>query len=359
MVPVRVNASIGLSKVTPQNLDSECKKIWAIRDSSYAPDLMMDLSIVRTAPEPWEMIRDDFGCPVGILPHYLCFDKHKGIDPTLLLARVHRLIDGGIGFITIHVSPTLELFRSATELRATPITSRGGSIIIRDMLLTNRTESVYVEIFDAIAIAAAHSGVVVNLGAAFRSSCIADGMDAVTLNELDIQEGYIRRARDLGASVVLEGPGHLTLSQAKQYVEHVASLDVPIMPLGPMVTDAFPSVDHITNAIGASFITAHAKGGIINTVTRVEHTGGVPNTRLILEALAAARVAAHSATISYHEPSKALDRSFSVSRASIQSCVLPNKDDPSRLEMASPGCSRCGDLCPLVKSSYRDQEDGR
>jgi phosphomethylpyrimidine synthase len=179
-------------------------------------------------------------------------------------------------------------------------------------------------------------------------------MDMVTTHELRIQKELIERARSFGAKVVLEGPGHLLLSQVDEYVAQTDQLGVPRMPLGPIVTDAFPGLDHITSAVGASYMMSRSKGGIINSVTRVEHQGGIPNVGALIEALDAAQVAAHAATISYHQGSRQLDRRFSDSRSLIESCVLP-RDGSAVLTRSKElaGCTRCGHLCPLTSDVYR------
>ena len=351
--PVRVNLSVGLNRLSTQSIKEERSKIKKVLGNPRRPDLMMDLSISKIDPEPWEIIQDEFEGPIGILPHYLVFDEKLGIERNILLERIHALTQKGIAFITVHASPTLELFHLATKLRATPITSRGGSAVIRDMLINNRSRSIYFELFDNIASLAAQTGIVINLGTAFRSASVSDGMDLVTIEELKIQKELVKRAHSFGAQVVLEGPGHLLISQIDDYLTETENLNVPLMPLGPIITDALPGLDHITNSIGASYMMTRSKGGIINCVTRVEHQGGVPNASLLIEALDSAHVAAHAASISYHKESRVIDQSYSESRAKIESCVLPpDYTNSIVLTEGAAGCTRCGHLCPLINSSY-------
>jgi len=346
--PVCVNLSIGLNKLTKSSLIFEQKKISRLLKQHFKADLMMDLSIVKASPEPWETLVLDFGGPVGIVPHYTIYKDKAGIDKSDLINRIRYTVQNGISFITIHASPTMDLFRLATEVRNTPIISRGGGIVIRDMLINNRKKSVYFEIFDTIVEIAAKSELVIHLGTSFRSSNISEGLDLVAKKELQIQKQLIERARVKGAQVVLEGPGHLMLSRIDEYMRITKDWNVPLMPLGPIVTDAFPGQDHIINAIGACYMMTLSKGGIINAVTRIEHQGGIPNASHLIEALRIAKIAAHAATLNYHKRSRLQDQKYSNSRENMKSCVV--KLDMNSYFDTSKGeviCNRCGHICPL------------
>ncbi len=349
--PVLVNASIGLNGRS--NLRQEITKLKKILSNANTPDLMMDLSIVASQPEMWEVIRDEFGGPVGILPHYLVFDEKKGIDKKQLIERIEKTIKSGIGFITIHCTPNSQLLKLALETRSIPITSRGGSIIIRDMLINKRRQSIYFEIFDDIARLAQQNGVVLNLGTSFRAACIRDGLDRAMLEELKIQKELIERAHAIGTQVILEGPGHMILSQIDQYIELTNNLNVPRMPLGPIVTDSFPGMDHIVNAIGSAYMLSRCRGGIINAITRIEHKGNLPSAKMLIEAIEVAHVAAHAATINYHKKKRDRDHEVSNIRAKLQSCVLQSMhQNVSVISKDIRRCTRCGHLCPLIRKNY-------
>ena len=60
------------------------------------------------------------------------------------------------------------------------------------------------------------------------------------------------------------------------------------MPLGPIVSDHTHGQDHITSSVGAAYLASLGGADIINSVTREEHTGGIPTVRAILEAIDAA-----------------------------------------------------------------------
>lgn len=125
---VKVNTAVGLNGAATQaNIDIELEKVRSLTSLGYAPDMMMDLSIRRTNPPMYEQVAEAFGGPVGALPHYLCYDhKNHIIRPDNLLNMVETQAQAGIAFITLHPTPTKELFEKAVRERATPITSRGG-----------------------------------------------------------------------------------------------------------------------------------------------------------------------------------------------------------------------------------------
>ncbi|MDE7313782.1 MAG: phosphomethylpyrimidine synthase ThiC [Eubacterium sp.] len=62
------------------------------------------------------------------------------------------------------------------------------------------------------------------------------------------------------------------------------------MPLGPIPTDRGIGWDHVSAAIGASYMAVLDGVDIINAVTREEHTGGIPTIDSIYEAIKSARV---------------------------------------------------------------------
>jgi len=277
-LPVRVNCSFGIENSI--NLEREIKKIDAVLTSDIPPDIIMDLSVITTNPELWQLVREKFDGPIGVLPHYLEFSDTLGLTANTLIKRIKELFEKGVNFITIHCSPTPELFSLAKQTRTTPVTSRGGGVIIRDMQLNNRSESIFSLIFDDICHLAKEFGVIINLGTTFRAASVVEGFDTVAQEELKVQSRFCQMAKQAGVGVVLEGPGHMALNQLHSYWEHIKHLNVPPMPLGPIVTDSYSGYDHIASAIGAAHFMMLSKGGIINSITAVEHKGGVPNNDL-------------------------------------------------------------------------------
>ncbi|MCG6204618.1 phosphomethylpyrimidine synthase ThiC [Rhodopseudomonas sp. HC1] len=340
-LPVRVNLSFGVENSSKAH--REISKISALLGGSLRPDLLMDLSIEAIDPEPWAVIRSVFSGPIGMLPHYTLFSESRGLEEDALLERIRNVTSRGVNFITIHCSPTRQLFELACRVRKIPTTSRGGGVVIRDMLINDRKRSIFALLFPDICRIASDAGTVINLGTAFRSATVADGLDDVVKEEIRIQAEYVEVARSQGVKVVLEGPGHIRADQLSDYWRLIEPLDVPPMPLGPMVSDRYPIGDHIASAIGAAQFMSLSRGGVINAITAVEHQGGVPNLRQMQEGLQAALVAAQVASTSYCEDAMREEQLIANRRAARQSCVMDSKET---------GCSRCERLCPLVHKAY-------
>lgn len=345
---VKVNTSIGISSLS--NLDTELEKIFKLSSLGYRPDILMDLSTVRTEKPLYSFAIEIFGSPIGTLPHYLCFTPQKGIDLKLLMEEIEKQAESGVSFMTLHLTPRKYLYEKAKATRLTPITSRGGGIVIKDMYLNNREESILSLHFDDILHILKKHNVALSIGTTFRPSTTVDALDEVQLEEMKIQGEYISAAQHFGVEVMMEGMGHAPLNKIEEYVRLIKnSYSVPVMPLGPITTDAAVGEDHISSAIGASFMAYLGGADIINSVTREEHTGGVPTIESVLEGLKAARIAAHSVNITRFPDLDNLDRSIAETRARSYTCVVDGglftESTKQRLSM---GCSRCGNLCPLV-----------
>ena len=340
-IPVKVNLSVGIERL--HSFDREYKKIRGLLSLSNPPDLMMDLSLMLANKELWEVMREEFNGPIGVLPHYAIFNERTGLDKTGLLERIERLFQNGVNFITIHCTPNHELFSLAKNTRAIPVTSRGGGVVLRDMNLNQRKTNIYELIFEDICKIAVRYGGVINLGTSFRAGSVADGFDQAAKEELVVQANFCRIAKAHGAQVVLEGPGHIPLHKLADYYNEIRMLEVPSMPLGPVVSDSDDDLDHLSSAIGAAEFMMLAKGGIINAITAVEHKGGVPSQRHLTEGLRVARLAAQIASATYSAEALRIEKDISKMRGESESCVLDSKNS---------GCSRCGKVCPLLSDNY-------
>jgi phosphomethylpyrimidine synthase len=157
----------------------------------------------------------------------------------------------------------------------------------------------------------------------------------------------------------MEGMGHAPLHKISEYTKLIKQVhDIPVMPLGPITTDAAVGEDHISSAIGAAFMGYLGGADLINSVTREEHTGGVPTFEAILEGLRAARIAAHSVNITRYPKLDRLEQNTSEVRGENYTCVVEGGlfQQSTRLRF-SMGCSRCGDLCPLLFNRESDLKD--
>lgn len=187
-LPVAVNLSVGVAKPSKHAYEAELDKIERILNHSRPPNLMMDLSITRSAGDLWPLLVERFGGPVGVVPHYIASESSRVLSPSRLLHHIEELVHGGVGFITIHASPTKRLVELASS-RLVPQTSRGGGIVVRSMLEGRQSTSVYRDILPELASLAAEHSVVINFGTAFRSANTTDGFDDAAREELEEHEG--------------------------------------------------------------------------------------------------------------------------------------------------------------------------
>jgi len=340
-VPVRVNLSVGLEKL--EAMERELEKINAVLSSSEPPDLLMDLSIIQSTTELWPIIRNKFLGPIGVVPHYSIFSDTYGLDANNLLERIQMLFENGVNFISIHCTPNAELFSFAKRNRYSPVTSRGGSLVIRDMLLNRRNDNIFSMIFDDICNLAKKYNAVINLGTTFRAASVAEGFDAVAKRELIEQAKYCKIAEKSGVQIVLEGPGHISLGDVDSYFNHIKYLNAPPMPLGPIVTDTDNELDHVAAAVGAATLMMKSKGGIINAITSAEHRSGVPNVSHLLDGLKIAKLSAQIASLTYNVQAMKKEKDIAKKRGLLESCCLDTK---------AKGCSRCGHTCPLIADKY-------
>lgn len=335
--PTRVMALTGIT--TAAHYVGQVEKINLACELPARPEIIGDLSLCRPWGERplWRYILEETPACVATLPIYLVRQRSSRLDPHELLDVALEQIQAGVGMVTIHPTPTLELVERA-RARLTPWTSRGGGMVIRDLLARDSgADNVYIQILDELAGAALQHGTVVSLGASFRSANIFDAFDAAQCGEIDLQ---LQIADDLtrrGIQVVIESPGHARPADLQRIAARLRSRDYPVMPLGPIPTDDAIGMDHLAGAIGATLFGLVGCAQIIAAVTREEHTGGIPSVESTLEAIRCARIAAHVIDLD-RLGSDDTDRRIATSRADSRTCVVGKR---------TPGCARCGRACPL------------
>ena len=138
---------------------------------------------------------------------------------------------------------------------------------------------------------------------------------------------------------MVENVGHIAINQLELHCERLRAFDAPIMPLGPVTTDAAVDADHIASAIGAAFMGYWDCAHIINCVTRSEHSKSRFSIDDTLEAIRAAKVAAHSIDVA---KGIGFDQDSLIygQRATQQNCLAG----------AGTDCSRCAGFCPVKQN---------
>lgn len=343
---LKVNTNIGVSDENA--LVDELEKLEKLCSLSYRPDSMMDHTYVTLEKPLWKYMVEIFDGPIGTLPHYCVYKKGTGIDAIHFLETIDEMGASGVNFMTLHPTATYDLFCMAQESRSIPTTSRGGSLILQDIKINRRHDNVVVDYFDDILKLFRKYHMTLSIGTTFRPARIDEALDSVQLKEIKEQKKYIEAAKIAGVNVIMEGVGHLGLADIEKYCQLIEGHHTPLMPLGPIITDATIGFDHVTSAIGATIIAMVGNVATINSVTREEHTGGVPTIDSIIEGLKAARVCAHSINLLRFKKYGEIDKAIADHRALSRTCAIKGGifDEVTSVS-TSDGCSRCRYECPL------------
>ena len=358
---VKVNANIGTSPDLA-DFDLELRKLEAALRAGA--DTVMDLSTGGDLDRIRRAILERSPVPVGTVPIYQAAveaaERHGTItamEPSQMLEVIARHAEDGVDFMTVHVGITrAAIERLRRQGRVTDIVSRGGSFLAVWMLYHNAENPLY-ERFDELLEIAREHDVTLSLGDALRPGCLADSGDRAQMEELLTLGELVRRAREAGVQVMVEGPGHVPLRDIEAHVraEKVACEGAPFYVLGPLVTDVAAGYDHIAAAIGAA-VAGMAGADFICYVTPSEHLA-LPTPEEVFEGVIAARIAGHAADIARgRRDAWEWDLEMSKARKArdferqIALSIDPERARRIREERASSQpdtCSMCGKFCAL------------
>ncbi len=259
------------------------------------------------------------------------------MNKTELLEVMQEQAEAGVGIFTIHLTPTFNLLELSNK-RIIKCTSRGGSLIVKDLIKKEKEQNIYLDILpDIIKIAKRHK-IVLSLGTTFRSANIFDTFDDLHKKEMRLQLKFADLISQNNIGVILELPGHARMSDIFNIAKFIHSVKYPIMPLGPIPTDIAINLDHVASAIGASIFGMFNCVDIIASVTREEHSGGIPSIKSSLEALQISNLVTHIIDIDKINSVKD-DYNITLNRKKNKSC---------NIDSDFSGCSRCSIKCPLI-----------
>ena len=350
---LKVNANIGVSDISMYKF--EVHKLETISTLSYRPDSMMDNSIIDNIKSKfWTKMVSLFDGPVGTLPHYLPYSRRTGIDKGAFWDNFMEMCEGGVSFMTLHPTAAIDLLELAKRERHIPTTSRGGAILLSDTILNNRDDNLISDNFDDILTTMKKYGLTVSIGSVFRPASIVDALDSVHMKETQLQKKYIDAAKKHGVPVIMEGIGHIPLKSMNDYFSIIDKYETPLMPLGPLPSDNVIGFDHVSSAIGATYAAIIGNVGIINSITKEEHTGGVPNLDSIIEGIKTSRTVAHIINISRFPQFMVLEETTAKNRAEKRTCILSGGifDYKTNHLLEISGCSRCSRECPLTMNEW-------
>ncbi len=355
----KVNANIGTSDAYPEKEKELEKARIAVEAGAHA---VMDLSTGGDIDAVRRSIIEECPVMVGTVPLYQVLVENRGKKDVMvqitaddIFAGIEKHCKDGVDFITVHCGVTMEVIQELKERgRTLDIVSRGGSFITGWMLYHNKQNPLY-EQFDRLLEIAGRYDATLSLGDGLRPGCIADATDSPQIKELIVLGGLVKRAREAGVQVMVEGPGHVPLNQIKtnMQLEKTICHNAPFYVLGPLVTDIAPGYDHITSAIGGA-IAASAGADFLCYVTPAEHLG-LPTAEDVKDGVIASRIAAHSADL-VNGINAAWEWDLAMSQArknldwnkQISLAIDPKKAAEIRKNKNKEGqkyCTMCGDVC--------------
>jgi phosphomethylpyrimidine synthase len=263
----------------------------------------------------------------------------------------------GIDMITLHASVLIEdITNQDVNERHILSTSRGGTMIMKNMKLTN-CENPYWTGFDRLLKIAKEYNVVLSLGYIFRSACIADAYtNNMCWKEMERTSILVKKAIDAGVGVMVEGIGHASMDLIPMYVKRSIeeTYGVPYRVL-TVCTDSALGFDHVASAI-SSAVAVQYGASVITAVTRSEHLG-LPTIEDVKEAVVSAKIAAHCGYIARTKDltldNKMMNaRMQNGCRGAVDASICPEiaKEALRDIKFGDKKCTMCGKYCALASA---------
>lgn len=354
---IKVNANIGTSRFVCSFEDEFLKLKTAEKAGA---DTFMDLSTAGDLDKiRMEMISRS-GLPIGTVPLYAVAEGYiaKGrlpedIDMNEVFEEIEKQAEEGVDFMTVHTGIDMAAAAAARKGRALGIVSRGGSMIARWMA-KNGKENPLLTGFDKILKIALKHNVTLSLGDGLRPGAIQDAGDAAQWAEAAILGDQVSQARKAGVGCMVEGPGHVPLSEVASQMKTMKRLvfGAPLYILGPLTIDVAVGHDHIAGAIGAA-AAGIAGADFLCYLTPAEHLT-LPEARDVKEGVIASRIAAYTADTALGRP-YALKAQNDMANArkkldweAMKACALDSDTVEERKPLKGGGeCAMCGEFCSV------------
>lgn len=357
---VKVNVNLGTS-YEYSDLDEEIKKLEIAHE--YGADTVMDLSIGGDVEKIMKSLLERAKVPLGTVPIYeaeLRAAKERGSILNMTADDLFEVIEEhgrrGVDFITVHCGVTLgTLERCMNSARTTGIVSRGGGLIAAWIMHNEQENPLYVH-FDRLLEIAREYDMTLSLGDGLRPGSVFDSTDRAQIQELIILGELAERARRAGVQVMIEGPGHIPLTEIAMNIQIAKKLcgNAPFYILGMVPCDTAAGFDHIAGAIGGAIAGMHG-ADMLCYVTPAEHLG-LPSLEHVKEGIIAFKIAAHVADVARGNK-KAILRNRLMSEAryrldweeQFRHALFPDEARKIHRERSSKAktCSMCGPFCPM------------
>lgn len=353
----KINVNLGVSK-DQNNYEEELQKVQ--NAISMKAEAIMDLSNFGKTREFRRRLVGMSTAMIGTVPMYdavgMVEKDLKDISVEEFFSVVEQHAADGVDFMTIHCGMNR---KTAERIKANPrltnIVSRGGSLLFAWMEM-NDQENPFYEHYERLLDICETYDVTLSLGDACRPGCTHDATDAAQIEELITLGELTRRAWERDVQVMIEGPGHMVLTEiaANMKLEKRLCHNAPFYVLGPLVTDIAPGYDHITSAIGGA-VAGSCGADFLCYVTPAEHLR-LPDVNDVREGIIAARIAAHAADLAKGIPgAQAWDDAMSKARVDVDfETMISLAVDPVKAreyyESSTPECkgtcTMCGKMCP-------------
>ena len=355
---IKINANIGTSP-THCDFDHEIEKArTAIRSGA---DTIMDLSIAGDVSTLRKRIVDELDITLGTVPIY---EAMIGLnDPSKLsidhfLKIIERQAKEKVDFMTIHAGLQKKHI-PLLQNRVLGVVSRGGSILVHWMEHHEKENFLY-QYFDKILEIAAEYDITLSLGDGLRPGCTADANDDAQFGELETLGELVKRSKDAGVQVIVEGPGHVPIHLIKENIAKQKKIcdGAPFYVLGPLVIDYAAGYDHIAGAIGGALAALYG-ADFLCYVTPAEHLR-LPTLDDVREGVIASKIAAAAVDLA-NDKSIEKKRNLDISTArksfnwdqqeklAIDTDKFHNYFEKVDCHDKDITCSMCGDWCAIKR----------
>ena len=322
-------------------------------------NIISDLSLVPNPADIQKRYMDMIDVPFSNVAIYETFCNGlfsmKTPSPEQHIIDFEEQAKRGIDLITIHATAFKEdMALIEDSKRLIPTTSRGGAMVLRNMYQGGYENPYYVYFDDILSIAEKYH-VCLSLGPMYRPASVWDCHNQNELHVLELERmgQLVRRARDKGIGVAIEGIGHASIKDIPSLVgtakRHCGDAPYRVLTVS---TDTAMGFDHISSAI-ASAVAVQNGASSITCVTRSEHIG-LPTLEDIRESVYSAKIAAESG---YRARTEDYSRDYLVSLARKERGCFARSEGflfQSMLEKINNGehkgksCGMCGDFCPFL-----------
>ncbi len=352
---VKVNVNIGTSGTRCDPALEEEKARAALANGA---DALMDLS---TGGDLVAIRKKILGLntTLGTVPVYEAVRRAGNaadVDADLLFQVIREHCRQGVDFLTLHCGVNRQ---ALAALRADPrlmgVVSRGGTFHCAMMMQREEENPLYAEYDYLLEILAEHE-VTISLGDGMRPGCVQDAEKLAKSIEYMTLGMLAKRAQAAGVQRIIEGPGHMPLSQVGYNVRMIKEITdhAPLYLLGPLVTDLAPGYDHVVAAIGGAAACLNG-ADFLCMVSPSEHLA-LPDAADIIEGTRVAKIAAHVGDTVRKPEGWRMEREVAMAEARHEldwdgQFRLALYGDHARKIHERDGetetCSMCGDLCAV------------